>query len=243
MAAAKNKPAVFKQSISIYNGNPYYHNVFNCLSESTIKSYWRLLIDLSLIVLTLIGGYLAVQSGRQRALLSSQVARIEKRIGSFPISDPRLVHIQAIETENRLEFAWRIYLPANYKMTRVLQLNSSGSSSGEISTAKPFEMIARVFLREENGLVECFSSFGFANSVSRIQWPIYADAIREKRNQLKIEQLGKNKLVTFEPDDEFTLLRIAIPIEMIEEMKSKDESGFKNLSGEIVRVQFLRQAP
>lgn len=124
-----------------------------------------------------------------------------------------------------------------------MQLNSLGSSSSQNSTIKPTEMIARISLRGDNGLAGCFSSFGFATSVTIGKWPIYAGLLREKRNQLEIEQLGKNKLVTFEPDEEFMLLRIAIPIEMLEEMKSKDESGFENLSGEIVRVQFLKQAP
>lgn len=65
----------------------------------------------------------------------------------------------------------------------------------------------------------------------------------KKMNQLEIEQLGKTGLVTIEPDDEFTLLRIAIPSELLNELKSRDESGIENLSGELIRVQFLKQAP
>ena len=214
------------------------------LQESIIKSYWRLLLDISLIVLTLVGGFFAVQSGRQRSLLSSQVARIEKRIGTLPISDPRLVHICALETENRLEFKWRIYLPANYKMTRFQQSNSSGSSSGGMHTANPTEMIARVHFREDNGQIECYSNFGSSSSLEAHQQSMHATMLREKVDQLKIEQLGKDGPVTFEPDEAFTILRITVPKELLESMKSRfDDLRQETLSDEIIRVQFLKQAP
>ncbi|MCY2982178.1 MAG: hypothetical protein NTY15_00900 [Planctomycetota bacterium] len=191
------------------------------MSESTIKSYWRLLVDALIIVLTLIGGYLAVQSGRQRASLSSQVARIEKRIGTLPISDPRLVHIQALETENPLEFKWRVYLPANFKMTQVVHSDSSASTRGRMHLSDPKELIAKVQFRENNGRIECYSDFGPAFSVMEFPQSMHAAVLREKVDQLQIEQLGKNGLVTFEPDEEFTILRITVPIELQESMKSR----------------------
>jgi len=195
-------------------------------------------------VLTLIGGFLALQSGWQRTSLSSQVGRIERRIGSFPISDPKLVHIQALEPESPMELAWRIYLPANYKMTRVQRTDSSGSTSFGVSLGNPTETIVRVRFRDNNGLVECFSNHGASSSFTGIQPPIYAAAILEKWNQLEIEQLGKDRLVTCEPDEEFTLLSIKIPGELLESMKSRfDNSIYGNLSGEITRVQFMKQAP
>ncbi len=105
-------------------------------------------------------------------------------------------------------------------------------------------MIARVRFRETNGNVECYSSFGVMGSSMGGQRPICAAAIREKLDQLEIEQLGKEGLVMFEPDEEFTLLRIAIPSPLLQEMKlTFDDSGFGNLSGEISRLQFLKHAP
>lgn len=214
------------------------------MSESTIQSYWRLLIDLSLIVLTLIGGYLAVQSGRQRASLSSQVTRIEKRIGSFPISDPRLVHIQALETENPLEFKWRVYLPANFKMTRVVHSDSSASTRGRMHISNPKELIAKVQFRENNGRIECYSDFGPASSVMEFPQSLHAAVLSEKVDQLQIEQLGKNGLVTFAPNEEFTVLRITVPNELQESMKSRfDDLRQRSQSDEIIRLQFLKQAP
>ena len=195
-------------------------------------------------MLILIGGFFALQSGSRRSFLSSQVARIEKRVGLFPISDPKLVHIQALEPENPMEFVWRIYLPANYKMTRVHRTDSSSSSSFGVSFGTPIETIVRVRIREKNGLVECFSDLGASSSLTGIQPPIYATTILEKWNQLEIKQLGKDRLVTCEPDEEFTLLSIKIPSELLESMKSKfDNSSYGNLSGEITRVQFMKQAP
>ena len=185
-----------------------------------------------------------MQSGQQRASLSSQVARIEKRIGTLPISDPRLVHIRALETENRLEFAWRIYFPANFKMMRVIYSDSSGSGWGRMQISNPKEIIAKVQFRENNGRVECYSDFGQASTVMELRQPIHAALLREKMDQLKIEQLGKDGLVTFEPDEEFTVLRITVPKDLQESMKSKfDDLRQGSQSDEIIKLQYLKQAP
>jgi len=127
------------------------------LREPIIKIYWRLLIDVSLILLTLVGGVFAVQSGWQRYSLFSQITRTEKRIGSFPISYPKLAHIHAFETENPLKFAWRIYLPAKDKMTRVQRSSSSSSFSSGISLGNPTEMIAMYSDKSLNHVCKIFA--------------------------------------------------------------------------------------
>lgn len=209
-----------------------------------MKSFRRPLFDALLILLTLVGGYFAVQSSRKRASLSDRVAGIEKSIGVFPISDPNLVYVQALETENPLEFAWRIYLPANYKMTRVLQSFSSGSTSSGGLNTNPTEFIARVIFREKNGMLECFSNFGNSSSVTGFQGPVYADAFQNNFNRLEIKQLGKTGQEALDPDKELTLLRISFSSDLQHAMKHKfADSIVGEFGSEIIRIQFLKHAP
>lgn len=210
-----------------------------------MANLWTRIVSLLLLTIALIGGYYAWQSGTERAGLLSQIARIEKRIGSFPIVDPTLVHVQAIETQQPLEFAWRIYLPANFKMTRVQTFNQSGSSSwGSSSSSVASEFIARVVLREHNGSLECFTSFNHSSGVSSTQSPIHTVAIREHWNNLNIDQLGKPTLAIFQPDEETTLLRIALPSELFESLKSKlKDSMNPYMTEDLLQIRFVKQAP
>ncbi len=85
---------------------------------------WSRTVSLLLLTIALIGGYFAWQSGQERAALLSQIARIEKRIGSFPIVDPALVHVLAIDL--------RISLPSELFESLKLKLkNSNGQSMTE----------------------------------------------------------------------------------------------------------------
>ncbi len=209
-----------------------------------MANLWSRSVSLLLLTISLIGGYYAWQSGTERAGLMSQIARIEKRIGSFPIVDPTLVHVLAIETQQPLEFAWRIYLPANFKMTRVQTFNQSGSSSWGSSRSDASEFIARVVLREHNGSLECFNSFNSSSGLSSTQSPIHAIAIREHWKNLKIDQLGKPTLAIIQPDEETTLLRISLPSELFESLnlKHKDSSN-PSMTEDLLQIRFVKQAP
>ncbi len=121
-----------------------------------IKKLWLLKLDLFLILLALVGAYLALLTGIERASLTAHVTRVERRIGTFKITDPTLVQIQAVETDNPLEFAWRIYLPANYSTSIVQSFDSAGSTSSWSTNVNPTEFMARVILHESNGLLECY---------------------------------------------------------------------------------------
>jgi len=114
------------------------------------------LIDVSLILLALVGGFLALQSSRQRSSLSSQVDRIEKRIGSFPVSDPKLVHIQALET-NAVTGKYSGYV---FQTTR-----QSNASENATATSAAFE-IAKVQCRASDEVAECQASLSATRVVN-----------------------------------------------------------------------------
>ena len=82
--------------------------------------------DLILLLVALSGGLLALQNGRQLRQLRAEYERLSTITGDLPISDASKVHVRALETGERLHFAWRVYLPANY---RAVVSNASGSSS------------------------------------------------------------------------------------------------------------------
>ncbi len=206
-----------------------------------IKKLWQLKLDLILILFAIVGGYLALQSGMERASFTAHVTRIEKKIGTFKITDPTLIHIQAVETENPLEFAWRVYLPANYFMNLVQSSDTAGATSSWSTNVKPAEFMARVILRESNGLLECYSSFNSASSVRVFQGSLYAAAVREQFGRLNIEQLGKSELTTHAPNRDLTLLKISLPTELLQSMKLDFIDPNSNaLTGEITKVQILK---
>jgi hypothetical protein len=209
-----------------------------------MANLWTRTVSLLLFTIALIGGYYAWQSGKERAGLLSQIAPIEKRIGSFPIVDPTLVHVQAMETQQPLEFAWRIYLPANFKMTLLQTFNQNGSSSWGGSNTQPSEFIARVVLREHNGSIECFTRFNNSSGVSSMQSPIHVIAIREHWEHLKIEQLGKPTLASIQPDGESTLLRISLPSELFDSLKGKHkDSSNPSMTEDLLQIRIVKQAP
>lgn len=209
-----------------------------------INKLWRLKLELILVPFALVGVYLALQSGMERASFTAHVTRIEKKIGTFKITDPKLIHIQAVETENPLEFAWRIYLPANYSMKVVQSCDTAGATTSQSTRVTPTEFIARVMLRESNGLLECYSSFNASGSLQGFQGSLYAAAVREQFGRLKIEQLGKSGPTTYQPNEDLTLLKISLPPELLQSMKLNfTDPNSNTLTGEIIQVEFLKPPP
>lgn len=214
------------------------------LDRATMANLWTRIVSLLLLTIALIGGYFAWQSGLKRAGLLSQIARIEKRIGAFSVVDPALVHVQAIATQEPLEFAWRIYLPLNYKMTLRQKFDQSGSISWGSSITEPSEFIARVVLREHKGSLECYTSFHTGSGVSSTQSPIHNTAIREHWKQLQMEQLGKPTLAIIQPAEEMTLLRISLPSELFESLKLKHkESSNSSMTEDLLQIRLVKRAP
>ena len=209
-----------------------------------MANLWTRIVNLLLLTIALIGGYFAWQSGQERAALLSHIASIEKRIGSFPIVDPTLVHVQAIDSQQPLEFAWRIYLPANYQMTLHQSFDPYGSSSWGGSASEPAEFIARVVLREKNGSVACYTSLNNSSGVSGTNSTIHSVAIREQWDHLQIEQLGKPALAIIQPDEEMTLLRISLPSELFESLKLKLKDSINpSMTENLLQIRFVKRGP
>lgn len=174
-------------------------------------------LDLVLLLVALVGGFFALQNGRQLRQLRAEYERLSKITGDLPISDAAKVHVRALETGERLHFAWRVYLPPNY---RVVVWNSSGSSSSWRSDSCQF--IARVRFREdEQGRLQAYTRFSGSSSCMKLGDSKLAELLHDRWDKIQVEQLGAPGLAVLAPDQSAVLLRLTLPDELQQASREK----------------------
>src|SRR5690348_13487925 len=121
-------------------------------------------INLLLLLLLIVGGFLAWNSGRQRGRLTLRYDQLKHTVGDLPIGDPGLVHVLALPTNEPWHFAWRFYYPP--KSQRILRGRNSGSTSWS-GSGQGEQFLARVrFRQNDEGLMQVFARFGSGSSLS-----------------------------------------------------------------------------
>jgi hypothetical protein len=184
----------------------------------------RKLIDLLFLTAFLVGGVLAWQSGRERIRLRNEHARLARKIGDITISDSSKVYIQAIDTGEPLNFAWRVYFPANYK--QMLRGSNGGTSTS--TGGSSCEFVARVRIREnEQGGLEIFTSFKEGSSWSSFGDKGLADFLRNRLDRIHVEQLGALEIAVLRPDQKAVLLSLSLPDDFVREAGDKLSDDFK----------------
>jgi hypothetical protein len=180
----------------------------------------RQVVELVLIVAIAIGGYLAWQTGQERARLQRTFDRLARKAGDLEIGDPNQVHLRAFPTGEPLHFAWRVYLPASYPArVRVQTGRLFREASG--SRSRPLEFIARVRFREdENGVLNVYWKFAGYDRRESVGDRAFATLLRGRWNELAAEQLGADGLVALDPDRMNTLLRLRLPADLQEYAKT-----------------------
>jgi hypothetical protein len=174
-------------------------------------------LDLILLLVALSGGFLALQNGRQLRQLRAEYERLSTITGDLPISDASKVHVRALETGERLHFAWRVYLPANY---RAVISNASGSSSSWTSNSCQF--IARVRLREnEQGMLQAYTRFSGGSSCMGLGDSTLAKLLHDHWDKIQVEQLGAPGLAVIAPGQSAVLLRLTLPDELQKASREK----------------------
>jgi hypothetical protein len=175
------------------------------------------LVELVFLVAFLIGALFVFRSSSERSDLTREHQRLMLKTGKLKVTDPTLVHIQAIDTGEPLHFAWRVYLPANYDFAYRC---SSGGGSG--SGSESWEGIFRVRLKEVNGDYRIYYRFvggsGLRSLGSRKLKELFNE-YPDLRNRLVVEQLGADGLVTYEPSEVKTLIRISMPEDILQPLK------------------------
>src|SRR5688572_19972306 len=165
-------------------------------------------INVLLSAAALIGGLLAAQSGQQRSRLQAEYVRLAQITGDLPIEDPAKVYLKALPTTEPLHFAWRVYLPPNYRQT--LWQKSEGSSSYWSSNTSEF--IARVHFRtNEGGSLQAYTRFMGGSSLMHIGDRRLADLLRDRWDEIQVEQLGAEDVVALAADESAVLLKLTLP--------------------------------
>lgn len=176
----------------------------------------RSLLDLLLVGLLVVGGVLAWQSGRERRRLETELARLRNLVQELDLVDPTKVHIRAIETNEPLHFAWRVYLPAGISTTVKSRFTLSGGSSwGSSTSTNPSHFIARVrFRKNERGTWELYEKFHNGSSHSTISEPRISELFDKHAAELVAEPLGADQLEVFDSTESRDLLRILLPVKL-----------------------------
>ena len=157
-------------------------------------------IDLLLLVAAIVGGVLAWRSDGERRRLRKEHDRLCQLTGKLEIKDPSKVHVKAIDTGEPLHFAWHCYFPPNTKMQW-----STGSGGGSSWSSAAVQCIARVrFHKDKSGEMRVFQKYPGGSTFGSL----HVGSALERPEELEIEQLGTDKLVTFSPNESIIFLKL-----------------------------------
>jgi hypothetical protein len=187
--------------------------------------------DVILLPVVFIGGLLTWQAARERSRLSERYARLARITGDHPIADPSKVHLQALDTDEPMHFAWRVYLPPNYTTVVTGRCFSEEVSSrswvGPSPGTGPSDFIGRVRFRVEpqEGAMQVSTRFGRGESVRGIAHKALAERLRAGWDRVRVEQLGAPGLAVLEPNQPAVLLRLTLPDDLQEEARKWGDFG------------------
>ena len=157
-------------------------------------------IDLLLLVAAIVGGVLAWRSDGECRRLRKEYDRLCQLTGELEIKDPSKVHVKAIDTGEPLHFAWHCYFPPNTKMQW-----STGSGGSSSWSSQAVQCIVRVrFHKDKSGEMRVYQKYHGGSSFGSL----HVGSAFERPEELEIEQLGTDKLVTFSPNESIVFLKL-----------------------------------
>lgn len=169
-----------------------------------------------LIVGILLGGLLAWQSGQERTRLQAEYRRLSAITGELAVDDPAKVSFRAIDTGEPLHFAWRVYVPPNYRQI----ITSSAGNASESWSANSQQFIARVRFRlDEQGDLRVYSRFSGGSSYATLGDRRLGELLKGGWNNIEAKQLGEGEVESLAVGQSAVLLRLKLPPEMQEAAK------------------------
>jgi hypothetical protein len=170
---------------------------------------FRKAVELLLIAGVLVGGVLAWRTGRERARLAAEYARLARAAGDLTITDPTKIHVLAIDTGEPLHYAWRIYLPLNVDR----KVFSRFRSMELLTASKPEEFVMRVRIRRRPDLtgLQIYERGEFGINESNLGEERLANLVLGHEGEMQVEQLGSGGVAVIEPDQTPVMLRLAMP--------------------------------
>lgn len=182
-------------------------------------------LDLWLLVIIIVGSFFATRAGWERYRLSKAFDRLSGKIGDLSPSDQSKVYVQAIATQEPLEFAWRIYIPANYPMN----IQTGRHGGGSISPT-PRDFIARVRFREEDGNLHVYVRYSGSHGGWVLGDEIFASVLHNAWDRIQVQQLGTDHVAIIEPGQTIDLLRLIAPEDIYQDaakgLASLDRQAF-----------------
>lgn len=171
----------------------------------------RKAVEWLLIAAVLVGGVFAWLTGRERARLGAEYARLVKSAGDLTITDPDKIHILALDTGEPLHYAWRVYLPPKHKLR--MDSASGGSRGSHVFSGGRGEFIARARLRVESGrgVVQVYRGIEYGSGTFSISNRKLTDLLAGHEREILAEQLGSGKVAVLDPDETSVLLRLRLP--------------------------------
>jgi hypothetical protein len=169
-------------------------------------------IEWILLVIAVVGGGLAGQTGWERTRLTRDRDRLVQLTGDLTIADPTKLHIRAIETGSPKEFAWRIYVPPHYQQLDS-RVSIGGSSSFSAHSSRDFIAVVR-FRTDESGCLEVFSRLPGGYHDGKIGDERLAKLLQERWGEIRVEQLGRTEPVQMKSGESAVVLRLSLPAEM-----------------------------
>ncbi len=177
------------------------------------------LLNLFLLIAAVIGVVLAYGVAKKHRELSTEHRRLEAKVGSLPIGDPSKIHIRALETGEDLHFAWRVYVPAG---ERIKWAYDGGGGSGSSWSSNAGQYIARVRFREnEDGSIHAFAKLSGGSSRFQLGGQALADLLRDRWDEIQVEQLASDDVVAIDASEVATLLRLTLPDDLKQEGEQK----------------------
>lgn len=182
-------------------------------------------IDAMILVVVLFGCFLVWKTDRERRRLSATHDRLARATGDLTITDPAKIHMLALETGDPMHFAWRVYLPPKCSLT--LSAKSGGGSTSFSVNASEF--IARVRVRRsERGALAVYQHFGSGSSLFEFGDPAFASLVFDRQDKLLVEQVGADRLATFDPKQSAIFLRLSLPDDLVKAAKATAKAGSLN---------------
>ena len=181
--------------------------------------------DVLLLIATIVGGLRVSESSKSLRQLRSEYNRVVALAGELEITDPALLHLVALESDDPWHFMWRVYVPANFTSHVKISVGGSGGT-GSFSNSDPTEFIGRVRVSQNrNGQFVLYKNFGSGSTLMNFGTPEIMDFLNEHRRSLIVEQVGADGLETVSPDAAVTLLKISLPDELAAEASKRFPSA------------------
>jgi hypothetical protein len=164
-------------------------------------------VDILLLAVIAVGGVFVWKTGQERSRLTARYGRLAAITGELKITDTTKVHFQALETDDPMHFAWRIYYPPKYK-----PLIAGDDYDGGWWSKEPTESIGRVrFHVTERGDLDHYVRFPGGGQWGLREPGAPAKFLIDHWNELQIEQIGTDGLAVVNLDETVSLLRITFP--------------------------------